>query len=93
MSFLTKLRKKIRKNNGKGTENVKKAPPRPLESTQLIPVSPIKRKKTNVIWTEHHGTLVRSSAINVRTLVTMPTNVQSQKTRFGLDDLLIGDSD
>ena len=88
--FSDKARKKRRRNDVKRIENVKKALPRLPELTQLIPVN-LKRRKTKVVWTGHHVTLVRSSAITVRKWVTMPTDVRSQKTSFSLGDLLVGD--
>ena len=91
MSFPIKLGKKKRRNNIKKTENIEKALHQPQELMQLILVSLIKRRKTKVVWIRHHVTLVRSNIITVRNWVTMPTNIQNQKTSFGLGNLLVGD--
>ena len=86
MNLLRKLRKKKKKNDVKETENIEKIPPGPPRFMQFKPESLIKRRKI-----EHHMILVRLSTITVRNWVTIPTNIQSQKTSFGLGDFLVGD--
>lgn len=49
MNFPIKLRKRRRKNNFKEIKNSEKAPSQLPESTQLISVSFIKRRKTKDI--------------------------------------------
>ena len=89
--------KSLEKRRANDLPETDKAPLQPQESTQSSLVSPIRRKRTMIktevvrVRTRRLGTLVGSSVLIVKKWATMPILVQSQKTSFGLGDLLVGD--
>lgn len=62
----------------------------PLESTQLRPISLIRRKKwAEIVWIGGHVILVKLGIITVKKSVMTLTIIQSQKTNLNLNNLLI----
>ena len=89
LSLLRKLGKRRRRNSAEGTKNVEKTPP----WLQTIKPSFTKRRKRSIARIKHPGTRARSSALTIPNWTIMQIPVQSQKTSFGLGDLLVGDWD